>query len=323
MGAFSSCIDGCKSSYKEDICIKSNKGKTMTVQSKCHYQCYEEYQGYSYAHHGKCKDSSKPSEFDNCIDGCKDKYEENHCIKSKDGKRITVQSKCHYYCYEKYQGYSLEHSGKCKDSSKPSAFGSCIDGCKSNYKEDICIKSDKGKTMTVQSKCHYQCYEEYQGYSYAHHGKCKDSSKPSEFDVCIDGCKDKYKEDHCIKSKDGKRINVQSKCHYYCYEKYQGYSYAHHGKCKDSPKPSEFDNCIDGCKGKYEENHCIKSKNGKSITVQSKCHYYCYEKYHGYSLEHSGKCKDSSKPSAFGSCIDGCKSSYKEDICIKSDNGKK
>ena len=56
-----------------------------------------------------------------CIDGCKDKYEEDHCIKSKDGKRITVQSKCHYYCFEKYQGYSLEHSGKCKDSSKPSA----------------------------------------------------------------------------------------------------------------------------------------------------------------------------------------------------------
>ena len=61
-----------------------------------------------------------------------------------------------------------------------SSVGSCIDGCKSSYKEDICIKSDKGKTMTVQSKCHYQCYEEYQGYRYAHHGKCKDSSKPSE-----------------------------------------------------------------------------------------------------------------------------------------------
>ena len=60
------------------------------------------------------------------------------------------------------------------------SVGMCIDGCKSSYKEDICIKSDKGKMMTVQSKCHHQCYEEYQGYSYAHHGKCKDSSKPSE-----------------------------------------------------------------------------------------------------------------------------------------------
>ena len=55
-----------------------------------------------------------------CIDGCKDKYKEDHCIKSKDGKRITVQSKCHYQCYEEYQGYSFEHYGKCKDSSKPS-----------------------------------------------------------------------------------------------------------------------------------------------------------------------------------------------------------
>merc|ERR1712142_1274148 len=204
---------------------------------------------------------------------------------------MTVPSKCHCTCYQDYKGYSYKYQGKCKDSLK-SLFGKCIDGCK-NYppNQDFCIKSTDGKMMTVPSKCHCTCYQDYKGYSYNHQGKCKDSPQ-SPFDKCIDGCKNyPPNQDFCIKSTDGKMITVPSKCHCTCYQDYKGYSYKYQGKCKDSLK-SPFDKCVDGCKNyPPDQDFCIKSTDGKMMTVQSKCHYTCYQDYKGYSYEYQGKCK--------------------------------
>jgi len=68
--------------------------------------------------------------------------------------------------------------GVAYEADQDGKIGKCLDGCKNHVpKQDFCIKSKDGKMMTVQSICHYDCYQNYKGYSYEYQGKCKDSLK--------------------------------------------------------------------------------------------------------------------------------------------------
>jgi len=125
------------------------------------------------------------------VDGRSEKLHGDEISKAE-AKKETNESKRD----SRRVAYEADQDGK---------IGKCLDGCKNHVpKQDFCIKSKDGKMMTVQSICHYDCYQNFKGYSYEYQGKCKDSLK-SPFGKCIDGCKslNEPKQDFCIKSKDG------------------------------------------------------------------------------------------------------------------------